>query len=508
MTENRKNFILLCGCFLLAVLFDFLFYEKVIGISYPIFWLVFYGLFFLIFREKLTIAKRFEWFLMIPILLLIFTFLLFSSQEFLALNSIIVPMLFIVQTVLLTKNNKNPWYKGSFIGELGIKVIKSTINVVVPFKLMGRWLKISSFYKSTYGVIGKVLIGIFISLPLVGIILGLLTSADSIFNYWVNEIPNWFGKIDLGDLPYHLFLILFVFFVLFTYLWSLLRPYQKEEDPLEKIEWNSVRIDGIISLNILFVIDLVYVLFTVIQVSYLFGQAKLLLPDGITYAEYATDGFYQLVMVTIINIFIVITFIHLVHKAQPMIHRIVQILLSLLTICTGFMLLSAFLRLSLYEEVYGFTYIRILVHSFMILLLVLFIVALIKTWRNDISLMKNYTVIFLIWYVGLNYVNIDHIIAEQNAARYYKTKGIAMVHQPTLSYDDRNMETKYVDIYYLAQLSYDVVPQLLKLREEKNLKPIIDSQLINMKYQLEEENDWQSFNFSKHKARQLLQEMK
>jgi hypothetical protein len=507
MTENRKNFILLCGCFLLGVLFDFLFYAKVIGISYPIFWLVLYGLFYFIFREKLTLAKRFEWFLMIPILLLIFTFLLFSSQEFLALNFIIIPILFIVQTVLLTKNNKNPWHKGSFIGELFSKVIKSTINVVVPFKLMVRWLKTSSD-KTTYGVIGKVLIGILISLPLVGIILGLLTSADSIFSYWVNEIPNWFGKIDLGDLPNQLFLILFVFFVLFTYLWSLLHPYQREEVPLENTVRNPVRIDGIISLTILLVINLVYVLFTVIQVSYLFGKAKLLLPDGITYAGYATEGFYELVTVTIINIIIVITFIHLVHKAQPMIHRIVQILLSLLTICTGFMLLSAFLRLSLYEKVYGFTYIRLLVHSFMILLLVLFIVALIKTWKNDISLMKNYTVIFLIWYVGLNYVNIDPIIAEQNVARYYKTKDIATVHQPTLSYDDRNMETKYVDIYYLAQLSYDVVPQLLKLREEKTLKPAIDSELINMKHQLEEENDWQSFNFSKHKARQLLQEMK
>ncbi len=504
--QHNKDFVLLFSCLLLGIVFDFLFFDKMIGISYPIFWFVLYGSFFYIFRDKIKFEKRFEWFLMIPILLLLLTFLLFSAQEFQALNTLIVPVLFVIQTILLTKNNKHPWYKTIFISELFLKIFRTIPNVKIPFKLINQSIK-SKTKNTTITTLGKICIGLLISLPIVAVILGILTSADSIFNYWVSQIPDWFGDIDFGTIPGQLALILVVFFLLFIYLWSLLHPNQKEENVfITEEEKDPMRIDGIISLTILLIIDLVYLLFTAIQVSYLFGKAKLLLPKGVTYAQYATQGFNQLVTVTVINILIVLAFIYLVKKAQPMIYRTVQILLSLLTFCTGFILFSAFFKLSLYEQVYGFTYTRILVHSFMILLLILFLVALIKTWKNGISLMKYYTVIVLIWYVTLNYINIDHIIAEQNVNRYLQNKIVFVSHQ-TDSYD-RYGETDYVDISYLELLSYDVVPQLLKLREDKNLKPTVDMQLKQMKHDLAQEKDWQSFNLSKHRARQLLKNVK
>jgi hypothetical protein len=143
----------------------------------------------------------------------------------------------------------------------------------------------------------------------------------------------------------------------------------------------------------------------------------------------------------------------------------------------------------------------------MILLFILFLVALVKTWKTDISLMKYYTVIALLWYVVLNYMNIDHIIAEQNVNRYLQKK-ITLVSHQSYSSDDRYVESDYVDISYLDQLSYDVVPELLKLREDKYLKSTVNMQLKQMKVELAQEKDWQSFNFSKHRAKQLLKDVK
>ncbi|MCH5585427.1 DUF4173 domain-containing protein [Shimazuella sp. AN120528] len=360
--------------------------------------------------------------------------------------------------------------------------------------------------KSAYGVIGKVLIGILFSLPLIGVIVVLLTSADSIFNHWINEIPNFFWKMDFGDIPFQIFLILIVFFIIFTFFWSLKHPFEDIELPSVEFERKPFRIDGIITLTILFLINIIYILFTAIQVSYLFGAAKRLLPTGVTYAEYATQGFYQLVIVTILNIFIVILVIYLVQKKQITIYRIVQVLLSILTACTAFILVSAFQKLSLYEGVYGYTYTRILVHAFMILLLSFMIISLMKTWKNDISLIRISSIVILIWYVTLNYINIDQIIAEQNVKRYYSTKQNLSTSAP-YSNKNRYRYSEYVDISYLNQLSYAAVPQLIRLRSEPKLKPIIDKNLKMIKSQLDKEKDWQSFNISKYRAKKLLDEI-
>jgi hypothetical protein len=506
MTQPSKltklNVLLLCGSLFMGILFDYLFYDVTIGVSYLVFWIVFYVFFYLIFKEKIHFEKNFEWFLTSLILLLMATFVLFSNDDFNILNVLIIPLLVIVQTILLTKNNKHPWYKLSFLGETFNITMESVVNILVPFQMIREWIR-SKSNKSAYGVIGKVMIGIIFSLPLIGIIIVLLTSADLIFSHWINEIPSFFWKIDFGDIPFQIFLILFVSFVIFTFLWSLKYPLEVIKLPSLETEKKSFQIDGIITLTILLLVNLVYLLFTAIQVSYLFGAAKQLLPTGVTYAEYATQGFNQLVIVTILNIFIVILVIYLVQKSQPLIYRTVQVLLSLLTACTAFILVSAFQKLSLYVEVYGYTYTRILVHAFMILLLSFFVVALVKTWKNKISLVKIFSIIFLLWYVTLNYISIDQIIAKQNIKRYFLTKQTL----PTTTYDDRYGYSEYVDISYLNQLSYEAVPQLIKLRSEPKLKPIIDYNLKLRKQQLDNEKDWQSFNLSKYRAKQLLEKI-
>ncbi|WP_028775928.1 DUF4153 domain-containing protein [Shimazuella kribbensis] len=511
MTEPSKltklNFALLLGSLLIGILFNYLFYDKTVGISFPIFWIVLYVFFYFIFQDKLKFEKTFGWFLTIPNLLLIFTFLIFSSEDFWILNAMLVIILFIVQSILLTKNNKNPWYKLSFLWESFRKSMESMSNILVPFKIIGEWVRTKS-NKTAYGVVGKVIIGVLFSLPLIGIILMLLTSADSIFSHWMNEIPNVLGEIDLGDIPFQIFLISVISFAIFSYFWSLKHPFEEPELLSLKTEKKPFHIDGIITLTILFLINVVYILFTAIQVSYLFGAAKRLLPKGVTYAEYATKGFYELVTVTTLNIFIVILVIYLVQKTQPAIYRIVQILLSLLTTCTAFILVSAFQKLSLYEEVYGYTYTRILVHAFMILLLLLFVVAMIKTWKNTISLMQVYVIVFLVWYVGLNYINIDHIIAKQNVERYFATEQIEKKPLTIGASYDRDGYNEYIDLFYLNSLSYDAVPQLIKLRKDPKLKSIIDKELQIIEKRLNQESDWQSFNFSKYQAEQLIKNAK
>jgi len=100
------------------------------------------------------------------------------------------------------------------------------------------------------------------------------------------------------------------------------------------------------------------------------------LPSDFTYAEYARRGFFELIAVTLINFSILLSCIGFARKGSKLIDRAVRILYSLLVACTLVMLFSAHFRMSLYEEAYGYTYLRMLTHAFMVFLFVLFLIAL------------------------------------------------------------------------------------------------------------------------------------
>jgi len=129
--------------------------------------------------------------------------------------------------------------------------------------------------------------------------------------------------------------------------------------------------------------------------------------------EYARRGFFELLMVTLINFSLLLSSIKLIRKDGKLVARTVQILHSLLVLCTMVILSSAYLRMSLYEAAYGYTYLRVLTHSFMIFLFVLFVIAFYKVWNEGISLLKPYVVLSIAAYMILNFANIDVLIAEK-----------------------------------------------------------------------------------------------
>ena len=90
--------------------------------------------------------------------------------------------------------------------------------------------------------------------------------------------------------------------------------------------------------------------------------------------------------------------------------------------CTIVMLISAYGRLSLYEEAYGFTQTRLLVHGFMIFLGVLFIIAFFRIWIERMSLSKAVITTSILAYLVMNYMNIEQRIVINNMERYERTE--------------------------------------------------------------------------------------
>jgi hypothetical protein len=102
--------------------------------------------------------------------------------------------------------------------------------------------------------------------------------------------------------------------------------------------------------------------------------------------------------------------------------------------------------MNIYEAQYGFTILRILTELVMLFLAILFLVAIVKTFFNKLSLVKSYIIISILSFSLLSYVDIDRYIAKKNI-EFYKAEGI-------------------IDTYYLVNnLSDSAILELVKLKD-------------------------------------------
>jgi len=483
---NKENVYLLVISLLLGVLFDILFYDERPGISYIIFVLAFYAALLWHSQRNLLQKIDFAWLLVIPVLMLALTFSLFSNEIFCTLNFFGIPVLVVVQTLLITKNNKYPWYTVEFIGDILNGLFVRTLgNVTKPFRLIVLLLHRSPRHRN-HGILKKVMVGLIISIPLLLIIIALLASADLVFEHFLGQFPEIFENINIGRFLAHAIIIFLISIFVFGYIWSL--SYATENGNKEKMSTGSYKdvLDPVVIITILASINVIYIIFTLIQFSYLFGSLKYGLPQDFTYSEYARRGFFELVAVTLINLSILIVFISFTEKGSKAVCRILRILYSLLIFCTFVILFSAHFRMSLYEKAYGYTYLRVLTHMFMAFLFIILLVTFYRVWNEKFKLLKAYIIVAVISYLIINYVNIDVIIARGNIDIYLKTGKI--------------------DVNYLSSLSYDAVPEITRLLDcgDAEVEGKVQKYLYKVKEQLSNDESWQSLNVSRYRARKVL----
>ncbi|MEH7275274.1 DUF4153 domain-containing protein, partial [Neobacillus vireti] len=254
---------------------------------------------------------------------------------------------------------------------------------------------------------------------------------------------------------------------------------------VESSNKEKFRMDAIIIITVLVLINAVYVLFTIVQFKYFFSGT---LQDNLTYAEYARKGFFELLFVTIINLTITVFVITFADKTKGILKRVMQTLLTILVMASAVLLSSAFLRLSMYEEAYGFTFIRVMAHSFMIFLVVIFMYTLLKIWIGKLSLFHFYFISGLLYYTVMNVIDVEKIIVTKNIERYE--------------------ETGKIDIHYLNSLSYTGIIGLIDLYEKNSHHPGLKNLLLERKNEVNLDTiPWQSYNLKKVQVNQELKKL-
>lgn len=326
--------------------------------------------------------------------------------------------------------------------------------------------------------------GLLLALPVLFIFTGLLMSADSIFASYVEQILSFDLPLDLTQLIGHAF---FVAAATWACAGGLLVALLGDErsgfgrafgavaraligliyiDPAEAHAIEDLPAEGdtqrlrmprqapiglgaIEALTVLVLVDLLFGGFMAIQGAYFFGGLDTLARTGMTYAEYARRGFFELLAVACLALGLLCTLAIITRRPVPSHRRAFNAACTAMIALVLGLLASAFQRMQLYEHAYGYTELRIYTHSFMIWLavvLALFVVALLRgrpqvfTFGGLVSLVA--------YVLVLNLANPDALIVRENIGR------------SDLSAEQQR-GGEQVDTYYLTQLSPDATPALV-----------------------------------------------
>lgn len=155
--------------------------------------------------------------------------------------------------------------------------------------------------KKENGKAREILIGIAVAIPVVLLIGGLLMSADLVFS---NMIAKVFEGIRIpANLAGICFMLCFGF--ISSYCGVRYTAYRKDRQDREV----KILTETTAMFTVSVLVAVLYVIFCGIQIIYLFGGGGEL-PAGVTYAEYARQGFFQLLVVCILNLGAVLTMEH------------------------------------------------------------------------------------------------------------------------------------------------------------------------------------------------------
>ncbi|MBF8189410.1 DUF4173 domain-containing protein, partial [Nonomuraea sp. K274] len=313
------------------------------------------------------------------------------------------------------------------------------------------------------------------------LVFGLLfASADAVFASYLERLttaPDW-----AESAPLRIFLFVVVAVLLAAVVLVALRPVNDPVGPETKFAVSrSVWILPLTAVNLLFAS------FVAVQITALFGGDTLVLRTaGLTYAEYARQGFFQLVVVSVFVLGIVAVASALL-RVERRERWLLAALLGLLCGLTMVVLASALHRMNLYTDAYGLSRLRLSVQATVWWLGALFALVLLAgavrlSGRGTGWLPRTIVLVTGLALGTFAMVNPDLQVAQTQV----EVRGVTKM-----------------DSDYLGDLGAEAVPALDRLPEPQRSCVLADVIRANG---LDRPDSWNGWNLARSQARDLLAE--
>jgi Domain of unknown function (DUF4173) len=338
-----------------------------------------------------------------------------------------------------------------------------------------------------------VLRGALIAAPIVIVFGALFSSADAVFGRFVGSLFNFNWNLDT-------FMNRLIVTLAFAWIAAGFLHIALQSSGLTK---TALKPGGTLGQTEMVIVmgslNALFTAFVIVQFGYLFGGSNNVTVAGLTYADYARRGFFELVWVAALVLPLLLVLHAFVPKTetatrQRKLYRVLAlVLLGLLAI----IMISAVQRMRLYQLEYGLTELRLYPTAFMAWLALVFAwfaTTVLRERRERFAfgaLVAGIGVVF-----ALNAINPDALIVRVNA--------------------DRVQRGKTFDAEYARTLSADAVPALLEAirtlpetamggNRQQQLEQVIavfGTQANGMrKYSI---SNWRAWNWGRWQAHQAI----
>lgn len=315
------------------------------------------------------------------------------------------------------------------------------------FPLLGRTLTATSRHQ----VLWPTLRTTAVSLVLLVIFVGLFASGDALFGSWVSDL---LPTVEVADsVVLRAFTWFLVGGIVLAGCYLALNPPRVEAVAMGEPRPVSRPWEWQVPVG---VVITVFAAFLVAQATAMWGGHDYLQETtGLTYAEYVHQGFGQLVTATLLTLVTIAVTVRKAPRSTAGDQRIFRILLGTLCLLTLVVVGSALYRMSLYQEAYGFTVLRLIVGAFELWLGLLVVLVMIAGTRLRAAWLPRAAVLsgaaFLL-VIGM--MNPEAWVAQRNI--------------------DRFDETGRLDLAYLSSLSEDAAPTIADGLPEKWAQCVLD----------------------------------
>jgi len=487
---RAKPYLLWSTSLILGWLFDFLFWGAAPGLNFAMYVLLcLAGGFFLLKVDGQRPARRTLW-LLLPTLF--FAAMTFLRAEPLTVFLSLVFTLFSMGVMTLTFLGGR-WLEYSLADYVYgfLRLVWSMAARPLMFNLEVRREPMERHLRRARYSLWPLLRGLVIALPIVALFAALLASADVIFARRLDELIRFFR---LENLPEYIFRLAYILVAAYLLAGVFLHAAWQSRDETLLGKERALFAPFLGFTETVIVLGGVIVLFTafgVIQFQYLFGGQANIRLEGYTYSEYARRGFGELVVVAFFSLVLIVGLNAVGQRESEARRGIYSGLNVALAAWVMVMLASAYQRLSLYENAYGYSRLRAYTHVALVWIGLLFIaVVVLEIMRRP----RVFAVASLLASMGftasLALLNVDGFIARENIRRAAQGQGL--------------------DVPYLASLSADAVPVLAEMLRDPAYPGLTrDAAGAVLACRLQEATwhrpaDWRSFTLAGWGAEQAL----
>ena len=367
--------------------------DKLVGSWHIVMYLlVLVPLVYLIWKKKLE-NNYVKWFLPLLLVLIVDMFVYSNTMA-----QIFLPIAFylIVALLYITSMHK--------VHSLYQTFVPYFLFFSAGFACVGKLFDIL-FVKSKDTLIYKRIgLALLITVPFLALFIALLFSADKNFSNFLTSLVDFNFNFEL-----HYFLTLPLYFFVYLIFFTTTLSNVRERSNIKETSGFDQLIVGIF----LGMINLLFLVFMMVQLPFLFGEAHL--PSGMNLAEFAREGFFQLMMVMGL---VLLIFIFIMRRFKG--EKISMFLLAGLLVQTIMMGVVSLKKMYLYQSIKGATVLRYYVEWFDYFLIAILALGLLLFFRKMAftKLLDMVVVLGLVSFTVIVSLNVDAMVASHNIKKF------------------------------------------------------------------------------------------